>query len=364
MKKNIQTPILLAVLLIFFSCGEEQQVVKTALRPIQYAEVSTLRNERIRTFSGTAQTEKVINLSFRNAGIIVVFDLKLGQLVKKGQLLAKLDNVQARLSYEQSLTDLNSAASQMNTSKLDLERTRTLYEKGSASLSQFESAKNSFTTAQESFQSAKRGVSIQQDQVKNGYIYAPENGVIASISSEIEESVQIGQSIAVLNSGTDMEISLGIPESIINGIYKGMKVTVTFSALPSEKFKGEVIEVAPTVDNNTSTYPIVVGITDNTNEKIRSGMAADVTFDLSADTVEANKEQIPFIPAVAVGEDTDGRFVFLVEEKGDTIRVNKHHITLGEFSVDGFEVKSGLKVGQKIATAGIHTLLDGQQVKM
>ncbi|MEL6916820.1 MAG: efflux RND transporter periplasmic adaptor subunit [Bacteroidota bacterium] len=362
MKHSIRIPIITLVSLLLFSCAEEK-IEKTSLRPVKYTEVSTLGNERIRTFSGTAQTDKVINLSFRNSGIIVLFDLSLGQLVKKGQLLAKLDNVQSRLSYEQAVTDLNSAASQMNTSKLDLERTRTLYEKGSASLSEFEAAKNSFTTAKESYQSAKRGVGIQQDQVNNGYIYAPENGVIASISSEIDESVQSGQSVAVLNSGTDMEISLGIAESVINGISKGMKVNVSFTALPGEQFTGEVIEVSPTVDNNTATYPIVVGITENDNEKIKSGMAANVTFDLNVDT-DKNKEQIPLIPSSAVGEDTEGQYVFLIEGEGDALIVKKHHITVGELSVDGFEVKSGLKIGQKIATAGLHTLLDGQQVKM
>ena len=75
----------------------------------------------------------------------------------------------------------------MNTSKLNLNRIRTLYEKGSSSLSDYEAAKNSYRTAVASFESSKRSVAIQQDQIKFGYLYASENGAIASVSAEIDE---------------------------------------------------------------------------------------------------------------------------------------------------------------------------------
>ena len=113
-----------------------------------------------------------------------MFDIKLGQKVKKGQLIAKLDNVQSRLAYEQALTQLNSAESQMNTAKLSLNRIRSLYEKGSSSLSDFESAKNAYRTAQESYQSAQRGVDIQREQVRFGFLYAPSDGVISAVNAE------------------------------------------------------------------------------------------------------------------------------------------------------------------------------------
>jgi len=323
-------------------------------------EIGFLGGEESRTFSGTARTDKIINLSFRNSGIITQFELKLGQKVKKGQLLAKLDNVQSRLAYEQSVTQLNSAASQVNTAKLSLNRVRTLYEKGSTSLSDFEAAKNSFRNAEESYKSAKRGVQIQQEQINYGYIYAPEDGTIASIAAEIDENVSPGQAVAVLNAGTEMEITLGIPESIINGVKLGMDVGVDFSSLEDEKFKGRVTEVAPSVDANTSTYPVRVTVT-NPSDEIRSGMAANVTFDFGDYDSSAS---VLVVPAHAVGEDSNGRFVFLVEESGEAAKVKKQSIQLGNLTAQGFEVTSGLSSGQRIAVAGLQTLLDGQEVRL
>lgn len=363
MNKFISNYYKIACLITFVlmsSCGEKKVEEKKAIRPVKFESVSFLGGEKMRTFSGAAKTDKIINLSFRNSGIITKLNMKLGQKVKKGQLLAQLDNVQSRLNYESSIESLNSAESQMNTSKLNLNRVRSLYEKGSSALSDYEAAKNSYLTAVASFESAKRSVAIQRDQIRYGYLYAPEDSVIAEVSAEIDENVSVGQVIGVLNAGTQMEIKLGLPESVINGVTQNMSVKVDFSSIDGEEFNGIVTEVSPAVDPNTSTYPIKITVT-NPSTKIKSGMAANVTFDFG-DSQQFEKSLV--VPAKAVGEDDKGQFVFLIEGEGEIGIVKKTHIELGELSSDGFEVKSGLENGQRIATAGLQTLLDGQEVKL
>ncbi|MEO0528798.1 MAG: efflux RND transporter periplasmic adaptor subunit [Bacteroidota bacterium] len=350
---------------VFISCGGEEKKEEKIVRPVSYQEVGFLGNEKVRTFSGTAQTDKIINLSFRSDGIITEFDIKLGQRVKKGQLLAKLDNVAARLNYENSVSSKNSAESEMNTAKLNLNRVRLLYEKGSSALSDFEAAKNAFKTAQQSFESAVRSVAIQQEQIRYGYVYAPENGVIASVNAEIDENISPGQTIAVLNAGVDMEISLGIPESIINNVKQDMLVSVSFSSILDQVFKGKVSEVSPSVDSNTATYPIRVIIVDPT-EDVKSGMAANVTFDFGNGNGNYNDTQrILIVPAKAVGEDSEGNFVYIIESEDGKLGVAKRQaVTIGGLTSAGFEIKNGLAAGQKIATAGLQTLLNGQQVRL
>lgn len=353
------TSLFALVMLLFSSCGGEEEKKKEVLRPVVYQEAGLQGNSVERSFSGTAETEKVVNLSFRNNGIITQFDMNLGKRVKKGQLLARLDNVQARLSYEQSLSSLSSSESQMKTAKLNYDRIRSLYEKGSASLSDFENAKNSYQNAQSGFESSERSVDIQKEQINYGFIYAPESGIIASVSSEIDENVSPGQVVAVLNAGGEMTIKLGIPESVINSVRECSNVSVSFSALNGQIFEGQVTEISPAVDRNTATYPVKVALLAPT-EEIRAGMAANVTFDFGNGAPDAL-----IIPAKSVGEDSKGRFVFVVNEQDNNIAIiKKQHITLGGFSSKGFEVISGLSVGDKIATAGLQTLLDGQQVSL
>lgn len=360
--KNI-TKIFIAIFIasMFFSCKEEKKEEEKFIRPIKYQKIGYLGSEKIRTFSGTARTDKIINLSFRSSGIITKFDINSGSKVRKGQLLAKLDNAQARLSYEQAVTQLNSAKSQMNTAKSNLNRIRLLYEKGSTSLSDFETAKNSYKTAQQSYESAKRGVAIQKEQMSFGFLYAPASGIISTVNSEVDENVNPGQVVAILNAGKNMEITLGIPESIINRVKQKMEVEISFSALKNKTFKGTVTQIAPSVDANTSTYPIRVTIISPT-PNIKSGMAANVKFDFGTQNSIVKKRLV--VPANAVGEDSKGRFVFIVIGEGKIAKVKKQHVVIGDLKADGFEIKSGLKAGQKIATAGLQTLLDGQEVKL
>ena len=344
---------------LFASCKDKAVEKELPIRPVLYQEVGYLGGDNSRTFSGTARTEKVINLSFRSSGIITFFNLKIGQEVKKGDLLAKLDNVQARLNFESAISSQNSADSEMNTAKLSLERTRILYEKGSLSLSEYESAKNSYKTAQASFESSQRKVGIEQEQIRFGFLNAPEDGIIATVNAEIDENVAPGDNIAVLNAGTDMQIALGLPESVINKVRPDMKVTINFPVLEKQTFSGTVTEVSPSVDSNTATYPVRI-LVDNPTNKIRAGMAANITFAFR------EEEQIArqlVVPPISVGEDGEGRFVFLLNEEADKTTVSKQYISVGELSSEGFVVTKGLSFGDKVATAGLQTLLEGQIVR-
>ncbi|WP_298530767.1 efflux RND transporter periplasmic adaptor subunit [uncultured Algibacter sp.] len=348
------------ILLFLISCGKKEKEEEAPVRPVKFEKVAYLGGDKVRSFSGTAKTEKVVNLSFRSTGIITELNMKLGQQVKKGELLGRLDNVSARLNYESSIEQMNSSESQMNTAKLNLNRVKKLYEKGSSSLSDYEDAKNSYRTAVASFESSKRSVAIQKDQIQFGYLYAPEDGAIASVSAEVDENVTPGEPIGVLNAGTAIEISLGLPESVINAVKKDMKVKVSFSALKGEKFNAVITEVAPALDRSTSTYPITVMVTDS-DERIKSGMAANVLFEFVDKTIA---DDILVVPASSVGEDGNGRFVFIVQGEGETGNVKKQAIKIGNLTPEGFEVVEGLKIGQRVATAGLQTLLNGQEVKL
>ncbi len=359
--KPIYHILILSVLLLGTACSNKKEPVqKEKLRPVKYAEVSYSGIGQVRSFNGTARSDKEINLSFRTSGILTTLNIAAGQKVHKGDLLAQIDNSEARLSLEQSLSALNSAKANLNTSTSTLERTKTLFEKGSASLSDYENAKSSFASAEANYESAKRTVEIQKKQVGYGIIYAPADGVIASKNVENNENVGAGSLIAVLNAGSFMEISLGLPENVINRVHKGMKITAKFPALQGKVFNGIVNEIAPSIESGTATYPVRIKLSGETSE-IKSGMAANITFTFP----KSDNQEVLIVPISAVGEDSKGKFVYLIEKENNAVGIiKKQHFTLGDLSPAGFEVKSGLKSGQIVATAGLQTLLDGQKVSL
>ena len=352
----------ICISITFGACKDKEVQKEEVLRPVEYQEVGNSSAQNVRTFSGIAKAGDEIELSFRSNGIITTLDIKVGQKVNKGDLIAKLDNVQANLAYEQSVSALNSAKSAMNTAKSSLDRVKSLYEKGSNSLSDYENARNSYQTALDQYESAKRNKGIQQSQINYGYIRAPKTGIIAAKNSELNENVSAGQVIAVLNAGDHTNIEVGLPENVINKVKLGMNPDIAFSALLDQKFTGNVIEISPIVGEGTATYPVKIDIT-NVTKDIKPGMTANVTFNFGDEQSVTDTSLV--IPVKSVGEDGTGRFVFLIEADTDSTGiVKKQHIELGELTTSGFKIKSGLSKGQKIATAGLQTLLDGQKVKL
>jgi len=361
MKYFRQPLLILLTVFAFNSCKEEVKKKEEVLRPVNYQVVGTSDAQKIRSFSGVARAGDEIELSFRSNGIITELNVTVGQKVKKGDLIAKLDNVQANLAYEQSVSALNSANSAMKTAKSALDRVKSLYESGSQSLSDYESAKNSYQSALDQYESAKRNKSIQQSQINYGYIRAPKAGTIASRPANLNSNVSAGQTVAVLNAGEEINIMVGLPENVINKVQTGMEVDIAVSAIEGG-LKGNILEVSPVVDSNSSTYPIKIDITPP-NSAVKPGMAANVTFNFGAGQ-EANDDTL-VVPVKAIGEDGNGNYVFIVETEDDkTGTVKKQTIEVGELTGDGFKIKSGLNGGEKIATAGLQTLLDGQKVRL
>ena len=362
MKFKNHTILTLVITLLFSSCNDKVEKKEEVIRPVRYEIIGRSNALKIRTFSGVATAGNEIELSFRSNGIITKLNVNVGQRVKKGDLIARLDNVQANLVYEQAVSALNASQSAMNTAKSSLERSKALYEKGSHSVSDYENAKNSFQSALDQHESAKRNKEIKQTQINYGFIYAPKDGIVAVKNGSLNENVNAGQVIVVLNAGKEIQIEVGLPGNVINKVQIGMQTEISFSALESDSFKGNVIEVAPIVNANASTFPVKVDII-NPVATIKPGMVAEVTFTFGgAKNSESNSL---IVPVKSVGEDGDGNFVFIIESSDNKVGIaKKQKVTLGELTNEGFIIKSGLVEGQKIATAGLQTLLDGQKVKL
>lgn len=351
-----------AFLLLLASCKEKVEEKEVVLKPIKFQVVGTSDAQEVRTFSGTVKAGDEIELSFRANGIITELNVKVGQQVKQGDLIARLDNVQANLAYEQAKSAVNAAQSGLNTSKSSLDRIKSLYEKGSNSLSDYEAAKNSYQTALDQFESAKRNRSIQSSQISYGIIRAPKSGIIAAKNVDLNENASAGKTIAVLNAGTEINIIVGLPENSINKVSLGMQTDLDFSAIDGDKLKGRIIEIAPIIDANSSTYPVKIEIVD-ASDTIKPGMTASVTFNFGEENEV--KDNTLVIPVKSVGEDGNGNYVFLIHSTdGKVGTVKKQRIEIGELTESGFKIKSGLNAGDKIATAGLQSLLDGQKVKL
>jgi RND family efflux transporter MFP subunit len=177
---------------------------------------------------------------------------------------------------------------------------------------------------------------------------------------DVNENVGAGTPVAVLTSGEEPEVQVSIPESLITQLSVGQDGTVRFDAVPGETFPAVVTEVGVAASAYGTTFPVTVRLREP-EPRIRPGMAAEVAF-----TFPAPDDRPRFyLPAGAVQEDRDGRFVYTLNETGDNTGVTRRaEVTTGELTSDGIEVFSGIEEGQKVVTAGAPLLTAGVTVRV
>jgi RND family efflux transporter MFP subunit len=177
---------------------------------------------------------------------------------------------------------------------------------------------------------------------------------------EVNENVQVGKIVMEVVCGSRLEVEVGIPEVFIARVKKGSAVTATFDAIPGLRFPAVVTKVGVASGQTGTTFPVTVQLQQSV-PGFRSGLAAEVTFRFEGRKGEARI----LVPSVAVGEDRDGRYVYVVEGIQDGHgRVKRRSVVIGELSAEGLEIIDGLSDGTRIVTAGVRRIHDGQQVRL
>jgi multidrug efflux system membrane fusion protein len=361
-KLSVATFIGVAVLGV--ACGREEVVAEPELRPVRTEVVILSGADRVRTFSGTFRAGMESRLSFRVPGRVQRLPVDVGQFVPANQLIAELDSRDYELQVQEAQASLTRALASKRNADAERDRVRELYENDNASLSQWDQARSVAESAAAQVESLEKRLELAQRQLDYTPLTAPVAGAIATVSVEVNENVQAGQPIVRLSSSTMTEVGVDLPGSVITEILEGAEAIVECDAIPGETFDAFVTEVGVTASGAT-TYPVTVQLASRT-DRVRPGMAAEVTFRLGSSGADATRI---FVPAVAVGEDRGGRFVFIAEPQGDGSAVVKRHpVEVGNLMTgdqhDRIEILGGLAAGDVIVTAGVRRLEDGRRVRL
>ncbi len=360
MKRYIgRSAIPIALIALASACGSEEQP-ETVLRPVRYQQVYSSGGSRVRAFSGTARAGVESRLSFKVAGTIRRITAAVGDSVWPGQLIAELDPQDYRLQVERAEAALAQARAQARNAQVTYERTRLLYENNTAAKSDLDAARAAYESAEASVDAYEQSLELARLQLSYTRLTAPVAGVVAAVNAEVNENSSPGQAIVLLTSGSRLEVDVGVPEVLIAQVREGDEVSVTFDALPNRTFAAAITEVGVAATGTGTTYPVRV-LLDETDPDIRSGMAAEVAFNFEA----RGQRELYLVPAVAVGEDREGRFVFVVEPaQGDTGVVRRRAVEVGELTARGLEILSGLEDGDRVVTAGVSKIEEGEQVRL
>jgi len=338
-------------------CSEEIPEAEPLIRPVRYERVETTSTAQRATFVGVSRAAVESRLSFRVNGTIEEVRVEVGDQVSRGQILAVVDPTDYELKVEEAEAAVAQAVAAERRSDADYDRTRALYENNNASKSDLDAARAGSESSKAQVEAGQKQLEQARQQLGYAKLRAPQAGAIAQVEVEINENVSAGQSLFLLTSGAHPEVRVAVPGVMIASIERGLDATVEFDALDGI-FEGTVTEVAGAAVG-APTFQVTVRI-DSPSDRIRSGMAADVSFLLTDDRAA----EAIFLDPVAVGEDHHGNFVYVIEPgDGEIGTARRREIEAGEMTQLGIVV-SGLNDGELVATAGVRRLVDGMSVRL
>ena len=351
--------VLIAALMITpIACsGPQTTSEEPALRPVRIVTIATENGGRDRTFSGVSQSTQESRISFKVSGTITNLPARTGTQLKAGDVLARLNSSSFELQAQQAEAALAQAQANQRNADSNYERVKGLYEGSNASRNDLDAARANAESTRAQVRSNRKALEIAQLNRSYTRLTVPEDCVVATLNVELNENVSAGEPIALVNCGADIQVNIGVPESLISGLSEGMDASVSFNAISGKRYQGTVTEIGGASDGGSATFPVAVMLND-ADSAIRSGMAAEVLFSFKQSNVSAF-----LVPASAVLNDERGTFVYLAAPKSDsTAIITRRPVTVGELTEHGIEIIDGLSVGDKVVTAGTSVIRENLEV--
>jgi multidrug efflux system membrane fusion protein len=346
-------PILLGTLwLAGCSTPPENPALPRPVRVIQVGEAAALSTAG---FSGEVTARRETALAFRIAGKLETRLVDVGDRVRKGQAIARLDANDYRLATQNLKAQLAAAKAEYEFSRADLARYRELLAQNVIAPPEFDRHETAYATAKERVAALEAQLGQTANQLRYSELLAERDGVIAAFSVEAGDVVAAGQPVARLAELDEKEVTIHLPEQRVAEIGSGQDVEVSLWSQGERRFRGSIREVAPAADPATRTYRIKVALLEG-REQALLGMTA---------TVWLRSDQPPAIavPRSAVfttHDDPRQPKVWLV----DAGTVRSAPVTLGT-PLDGERIAvTGVAPGQTVVRAGVQRLMEGQAVRI
>jgi RND family efflux transporter MFP subunit len=318
--------------------------------------------ERNLELTATIQAGRAVDLVTDIPGKIADLPVKVGDEVKQGQLLARLDTEMARYQLDQAEAATRLATLGASTAEREFHRAQALFEAKSLPDQQFEQARAGLDMAQLQRAQAEAAKGLASKQVRGGTLTAPFNGVITSVCCEVGEyfnpmtiSPMGGpQNLVGLVNVDTLRLDLQVPERDITLIRKDMAARILVDSLRErlpEGLVGYVETVGVAADSASRTFPVRV-LADNPGRGARAGMHARVHLVLDA------RHDVVRVPTAALRRENDSVLVVIVDQ-GKARRVP---VTIGLDGSEYTEITSGLRGGEKVVVEGNFGIPDGASV--
>jgi multidrug efflux system membrane fusion protein len=303
-------------------------------------------------------------MSFRIAGKIIERNVRLGDAVRQGQILARLDPADAQQQATSAQAALDAAKHRLTFAQLQLDRDRAQSEQNLIAASQLEQTQDSYTAALDAREQAAAQQSVAQNNLQYNTLRAEHDGFITSENADTGQVVAAGQAVYGLAWSGDTDVTIDAPEGRLASITVGQQAIVTFPALPNRRFEARVREVAPAADPQSRTYRVKLSLSPP-NRDVRLGMTGEATLanagGQGGGTAAVGNGAATFVvPATAIFHQGAQPAVWVVRPKDSTLELRP--VATSRYDAATATVTSGLQDGDQVVLAGVHTVFAGESV--
>lgn len=329
--------------------------------------------------SGYVIARREATVSSKITGKVVEVHIEEGVKVAEGQLLARLDDSNARASLQLAHAQrdtagiaLDEARVRLREAELDWRRQQQLGTSGTTTQAELDRAEAAFEAARARLARletevtvADRTVAIWRQQLEDTVIRAPFAGVVTS------KNAQPGEMISPMSAGgftrtgictivdmDSLEIEIDVNESYINRVAAGQPVEATLDAYADWKIPCKVIAIIPTADRQKSTVRVRVGF-DQPDPRILPEMSVKVAFRDSGTGTTSAASRAVIVPSGAI-RSQDGRDVVFIIANG---RAERRAVTVTSTRTGETELSAGVSAGERIAVEAPAGLADGAAVR-
>lgn len=346
---------LLPLLLLFALAGcREQAASEEPLRPVKSVVATADRPMAQSLPAGRVQAHTEVGVAFRMTGKVAARHAAVGDRVRAGQKLARLDDTVARDALTAAGAEVAAARAALEQSQKQAERTARLLRRHAVSQSEREIAQRQFRAAKAQLEAALAREHAAAEQLDYAVLQAPAGGVITERLVESGEVVAAGQPVFRLAADTTgQDAVFDAPESLLGALRIGGRLEVCLTDRRDLCSSATLYEIAPKADRITGTYQIRA-LLDNAADM---PLGAALTGALPAGGAPAIS-----IPASALGN-VDGRpVVWIVDPASAT--VSTRVVRIGNYLKDTVIIETGLAAGETVVTAGVQNLRQGQKVRL
>jgi RND family efflux transporter MFP subunit len=392
-------------------CTQEAPPATDVVRPVKTMVVAVGESTRERTFPGTVEASRRVELAFQVPGILVKLPVKEGERVAEGDVIAQLrqDEFQARLDSLQAELDraraalsallagerpeeqlrreaqVRQAEARLANARADLDRATRLISSRAISQAEFDRTHATYQVAVEDHQSTIQlaelaTVAREEDilgseatvrglearlveanlQLQDSTLRAPYDGVIAERFVEEGQNIRAKEPVVRFQDVDEVEILVNIPESVMVADIQRADIVdllASFSGAPGLRFPVHIREMAQVADATTQTFQIRTAMQAPEGLQVLPGMTATVTATYRRAGILGQRMLVPV--SAVFKRDSGDQVAWIVGADG---AVTARPVKTGDVASGQIEITNGLEPGERIAVAGVSFLRDGMQV--